>query len=160
MSPRYFYGIKGFLGNPVENHWSCHWNLIQPGSRFGEFWTTILSPLFSEERITPSFCRRNLTLMRQNLIHQKHWQNTFTTWTSGFFKAKSLYRVCHGFGLLKRDDYFKVTFDHFWSKLFLKQLDWGSVGACVKTLKKLVKRHQSQTTVDICASACTFKSTS
>ena len=134
MSPRYFYGIKGFLGNPVENHWSSHWNLIQPWSRFGEFWTTILSPLFSEERITPSFCRRNLTLMRQNLIHQKHWQNTFTTWTSGFFKSKSLYRVCHGF----RD---------YWSEMiFLKSLltTFEAAGAVAKIGLSLKPNRHNQ----------------
>ena len=34
----------------------------------------------------------------------------------------SIYRVCHGFRFTTRDDYFRVDFDHFWSKQhFLRQ---------------------------------------
>ena len=40
------------------------------------------------------------------------------------FPPNSNYRVCHGFRFTKRDDYFRVTFDHFWSKRhFLRQLE-------------------------------------
>ena len=41
-------------------------------------------------------------------------------------------RVCHGFRLTKREDYFWVDFDHFWSKCnFLRQLGqyWKSARA-------------------------------
>ena len=45
---------------------------------------------------------------------------------------KNFYRVCHGFRLTKRDDYFQVNFDHFWSEHhFLRQLGqyWKSAWA-------------------------------
>ena len=32
---------------------------------------------------------------------------------STFFTRVDKYRVCHGFSLSKRDDYFQVVFDHF-----------------------------------------------
>ena len=32
------------------------------------------------------------------------------------FLIKLFYRVCHGFRFTKRADYFRVNFDHFWSK--------------------------------------------
>ena len=35
----------------------------------------------------------------------------------------STYRECHWFRLTKRDDYFRVTFDHFWS---LCRCSWGN----------------------------------
>ncbi len=34
--------------------------------------------------------------------------------THGITLNNKNYRVCHGFRLLKQDDYFRVNFDHFW----------------------------------------------
>ena len=47
---------------------------------------------------------------------------------------KYLYRVCHGFRLTKQEDYFRVNFDHFRSKLcFFRQLGQvASIGLSVK----------------------------
>ena len=50
------------------------------------------------------------------------------------------YRVCHGFRLTKRDDYFWVTFDHFWSKHHF----FEAAGALVEISSSLQSSNHNQ----------------
>ena len=67
--------------------------------------------LFSQNSIVfhPTHLIRSLSLCNRSHVDKQ------TRDRAGQFH-QSIYKVCHGFRLTTRDDYFQVNFDHFWSK--------------------------------------------
>ena len=53
-------------------------------------------------------------------------------------KSSCSYRVCHGLRLTNQDDYFRVTFDHFWRERHFFEANlffwrsWGSRKSCLE----------------------------
>ena len=107
------------------------WNVEEKGPM--EYWTSILVLKEIELLKLYQICLCN------NVLHLCY---TNVTWLKPFWAIQkhNTYRVCHWFRLRKRDDYFWVIFDHFWSKPHFFEAD----GAVVKIGLSLKPYYNNQ----------------
>ncbi len=81
-------------------------------------WKKSWSSIFANKSFKHSFAIEK----EEKLLNKKTEVATFRLHMYVF--SVWCYRLCHGFRLTKRDDYFWVDFDHFW----IKQYFWRQLG--------------------------------